>query len=129
MPEPEFTRGSVRAQDDANPLLEPSGLPFALPPFDRITDRHFAEGFEVGMAEHRAEVDAIIANSDRATFENTMVALERSGQTLRPGLGGLLQPDVDGLHRCAARHRVGVRPDADGAFGRDEAGSRAFSQG
>ncbi len=83
MTESEFTRGSVRAPDGINPLLEPSGLPFALPPFGRITDRHFAEGFEAGMAERRAEVDAIIADPDPATFENTIVALERSGQTLQ----------------------------------------------
>ena len=85
MTESEFTRGSVRAPDSINPLLEPSDLPFELPPFGEITDRHFAEGFDAGMAEHRAEVDAIIANPDPPTFENTIVALERAGQTAAAG--------------------------------------------
>lgn len=65
-----------------NPFLAPSPLPYAFPDFDAIREEHFAPAFEAGMAEQRAEVDAIIATQP-VTFENTMVALERSGATLR----------------------------------------------
>jgi peptidyl-dipeptidase Dcp len=65
----------------ANPLLTPSPLPFEYPPFDKIKDEHFTPAFEQGMTEELAEV-AAITNGSVATFENTIVALERSGQLL-----------------------------------------------
>jgi peptidyl-dipeptidase Dcp len=67
----------------ANPFFAPSTLPYQLPPFDRIRDEHFVPGFERGMAEQRAEIAAIAGNEDAPTFENTILALDRSGQTLR----------------------------------------------
>jgi len=66
----------------ANPLLGPSPLPHGLPPFALIRDEHYREAFDRGMAEHLAEVEAIAADPAPPTFENTLVALERSGQTL-----------------------------------------------
>ena len=65
-----------------NPLLAPSPLPLHYPPFDKIRDEDFMPAFEQGMAEKRAQVDAITANPDKPTFDNTIVALERSGTTL-----------------------------------------------
>jgi len=65
-----------------NPLITPSPLPYQAPPFDQITDRDFAPAFEQGMTEQLAEVDAIVNNPAPPTFENTLAALERSGQTL-----------------------------------------------
>ena len=65
-----------------NPLLAESTLPYHLPPFDRIQDADFEPAFEKGMAEHLSEVKAIATRPAPATFENTIVALERSGQTL-----------------------------------------------
>ena len=65
-----------------NPFFVRSELPFELPPFDAILPEHYAPAFDAGMAQHRAEVDAIIANPEPATFENTIVALERAGQLL-----------------------------------------------
>jgi peptidyl-dipeptidase Dcp len=65
-----------------NPLLTPSALPYQAPPFDAIADDHFLPAFERGMQEQRAELAAITANEAPASFENTLVALERSGQTL-----------------------------------------------
>lgn len=65
-----------------NPLLEPSDLPYGLPPFDRITDEHFAPAFEAAMAEHAAEIERIAEAQESATFDNTIVALERSGRSL-----------------------------------------------
>src|SRR5687767_13416402 len=64
----------------ANPLLTTSPLPFGYPQFDRIRDEHYTPAFEQGMREHLAEVEAIAANPAPAGFENTIVALERSGR-------------------------------------------------
>lgn len=67
---------------EANPLLTTSTLPFQAPPFDKIKDAHFAPAFEEGMREQMAEVAAIADNPAVPTFDNTLVALEKSGQTL-----------------------------------------------
>ena len=66
----------------ANPLLVPSPLPFQAPPFDKIKDADFQPALEEGMRQHLAEANAIAENPAPATFENTLVALEKSGQTL-----------------------------------------------
>ncbi|KAA9377117.1 M3 family metallopeptidase [Microbispora cellulosiformans] len=66
----------------ANPFLSPSDLPYGLPPFEEIREEHYAPAFEQGMAEHLAEVEAIAANPEPPTFENTIEALERSGALL-----------------------------------------------
>ena len=65
-----------------NPLLTESTLPYGLPPFDRIENEHFAPAIEEGMSEHIDEIEAIAMNPAPATFENTILALERAGQTL-----------------------------------------------
>jgi peptidyl-dipeptidase Dcp len=65
-----------------NPLLQPSSLPYQLPPFEEITDDHYGPALEAGMAEQRREIEAIASEADVPTFENTMLALERSGRTL-----------------------------------------------
>jgi peptidyl-dipeptidase Dcp len=65
-----------------NPLAEPSPLPFGLPQFADITLEHCREALLVGMAEQRAEVADIVGSDDAPTFENTVVALERSGRLL-----------------------------------------------
>lgn len=65
----------------SNPFLSRSTLPYELPPFSEITEDHYLEAFYLGCAEQLSEVDAIL-KSDKVTFENTIVALEQSGQTL-----------------------------------------------
>ncbi len=67
---------------DENPFARPSELPYGLPPFDLIREEHYLPAFDAGMAEQLAEVDAITDSADRPTFENTVVALERSGRLL-----------------------------------------------
>src|SRR3954451_6132570 len=70
-----------------NPLAAPSSLSFGLPPFAGITLEHCREALLAGMAEQRAEVAAIIGSDEPPTFDNTVVALERSGRLLsRAGL-------------------------------------------
>ena len=66
-----------------NPFLRPSSLPFQLPPFAEIREEHYLPAFTLGMSEQLAEVAAIAADPEPATFENTVEALERSGALLR----------------------------------------------
>jgi peptidyl-dipeptidase Dcp len=65
-----------------NPFAKASPLPYEYPPFDRIKDADFRPAFEAGMAEQRKEIDAIAQNPAAPTFENTIVALEKSGRLL-----------------------------------------------
>lgn len=64
-----------------NPLLTESTLPYGAIPFDKIKMEHYKPAFEQGIAEMKAEVDAIVANEAEPTFENVIVALEQSGRT------------------------------------------------
>lgn len=66
----------------ANPLLSPSTLPFGLPDYREISPAHYLPAFEAAFAAHREEIAAIVAQPDAPTFENTLVALERSGEVL-----------------------------------------------
>ncbi len=65
-----------------NPLLVESTLPYHAPPFDKIKDEHFVPAIEAGMREQLKEVDTIAASSEKPTFDNTIVALERTGRLL-----------------------------------------------
>ncbi|MEU6851660.1 M3 family metallopeptidase [Actinacidiphila alni] len=65
-----------------NPFLSPSPLPYELPPFAEIEDAHYLPAFEQGLAEHLTEIEAIAADPEPATFENTVVAMERAGALL-----------------------------------------------
>jgi peptidyl-dipeptidase Dcp len=66
----------------ANPLLAPSTLPLHYPRFDQFHDEEFVPAIEQAMAEHRKEIEAIAANPAKPTFDNTIVAMERSGAAL-----------------------------------------------
>ena len=65
-----------------NALLTASALPFQAPPFDTIADTDFRPAFEEAMRLQMAEVEAIANNPAVPTFENTLVALEQSGQAM-----------------------------------------------
>ncbi|WP_113906850.1 M3 family metallopeptidase [Aliidiomarina celeris] len=65
-----------------NPFAQPSSLQYEAPDFRIIEDEHFMPAFEQGMAEHKAEIQAIINNPEAPTFENTIVAMEKSGELL-----------------------------------------------
>ena len=79
---PAAASASAAATAD-NPLFTPSPLPMQYPPFDQVRDEHFAPALDRGMAEQLAEVQAIADNPEAPTFDNTLVALERSGRLLR----------------------------------------------
>jgi peptidyl-dipeptidase Dcp len=81
-PAPDSEEAPAEPVASANPLLEEWDTPFGVPPFDRISSEDYLPAFRVGMEAHNAEIDAIIANPDAPTFENTIEALELSGSQL-----------------------------------------------
>lgn len=86
------------AEASTNPLLSASTLPFQAPPFDRIKDSDYLPAFNEGMKQHLAEVRRIADNPEPATFDNTIEALERSGETLNRVsriFFGLVQADTN----------------------------------
>ncbi|MFZ1937892.1 MAG: peptidyl-dipeptidase Dcp [Terracidiphilus sp.] len=70
-----------------NPFYAQSTLPFHAPPFDRIKDSDYQPAIDAGMAAQLEEVNRIANNPEPATFENTIVGLERSGQLLARAYG------------------------------------------
>jgi len=64
----------------SNPFYAASTLPLQAPPFDKIKDSDYEPALEAGMAQQRNEVRAIAENPDPPSFENTLVALDKSGQ-------------------------------------------------
>lgn len=65
-----------------NPLLHPSELALQAPDFSKIKTEHFMPAFEQGMKEHDAQIDSIVNNPEAPNFENTIVAMEKSGRLL-----------------------------------------------
>ena len=73
----------VRAADaNDNPLISESALPYHYPPFNQIKDEQFVPAIEAGMREQLKEIEPIANKAEQATFENTVVALERTGRLL-----------------------------------------------
>jgi len=70
-----------------NQFYAPSALPFQAPPFDRITDDDYQPAIEAGMEQQREEMQAIASNPNRPTFENTIVAMEKTGQLFARVIG------------------------------------------
>ena len=77
----EATSSNTKMAAD-NPFAQESTLYFKLPPFDKIKNHHFKPAFEEGMKQGLAEIQAIANNPEPATFENTMLPMERSGLLL-----------------------------------------------
>jgi peptidyl-dipeptidase Dcp len=70
-----------------NPLMQPSTLPFGALPFDRISDSDYQPAIEAGMAQQLKEIHAIANDPAPPTFDNTIVAMERSGRLLDRATG------------------------------------------
>ncbi|XYJ10478.1 M3 family metallopeptidase [Telluria sp. B2] len=66
----------------SNPFAKPSTLQYQYPAFDKIKNEHFAPAFAEGMRQEAAEMEAIANNKAAPTFDNTIVAMERSGRLL-----------------------------------------------
>ncbi|WP_139420403.1 M3 family metallopeptidase [Chryseobacterium mulctrae] len=67
----------------SNPFMKKSKLQYETPEFDKIKNEHFKPAFQFGLKQHDAEILKIANNSEAATFENTIVALEKSGEVLK----------------------------------------------
>lgn len=72
----------VTENSTENPLLSEWNTPFGVPPFDQIKNEHYKPAYMAALKENKAEIDAIVNNSETPTFENTIVAYELSGATL-----------------------------------------------
>ena len=70
-----------------NPFLTEWDTPYGIPPFEQIQASDFIPAVQAGIAEQNAEIDAITANPDTPTFENTIAPLELSGRTLSKVVG------------------------------------------
>ncbi len=81
-PQPRRRQPAGASFGPGNPFYAPSTLPFQAPPFDKIKDSDYQPAIDAGMAQQIKEVEAIANNPAPPTFENTLVALERSGQLL-----------------------------------------------
>lgn len=68
--------------ENVNPFFQEYDTPFQVPPFDKIMTEHYMPAFIKGMEEEKKEVDAIINNPEEPTFENTIVAFDKSGSLL-----------------------------------------------
>jgi peptidyl-dipeptidase Dcp len=75
-----FTGSSMKAE---NPLLTKSPLFLEAPVFNEIKVEHYKPAFEAGMAEQKKEIELIANSTEKPTFENTLVAMERTGETLK----------------------------------------------
>lgn len=65
-----------------NPILSEWNTPFGVPPFDKVIPADYMPAFEVAFKENKAEIDAIINQTEAPTFENTILEMERAGKTL-----------------------------------------------
>jgi|GraSoiStandDraft_16_1057320.scaffolds.fasta_scaffold104147_2 peptidyl-dipeptidase Dcp len=120
---------------DDNPLLEEWGDPFGVPAFDRIEPDHFRPAFAHAFASHASEVAGISGDAAAPTFENTIAALEASGQALSRTLNVFIllagthsNDDLLAIEREVAprraKHWDGILMDA-ALFGRIESLYRA----
>ena len=70
------------ASSVSNPLLQPWGPPYGLPPFGQFNSAHFVPAFEWALPQHLAQIDTIAANTEAPSFDNTLAELDVSGRTL-----------------------------------------------
>jgi peptidyl-dipeptidase Dcp len=78
-----YSACAAPALQASNPFAKVSPLPLHYPAFDKIRDEHFPPAFAAGMREQLREVASIANNPQAPTFDNTIVAMERSGQLLQ----------------------------------------------
>ena len=77
---------STTAAPAQNALFTASTLPFQAPPFDKLKDADYQPAIEEGMQQHLAEIRTIADNPDAPTSENTIEAMERSGERVKQGV-------------------------------------------
>ena len=72
----------LAASCNCNPFLEEWNTPYGIPPFEKIKTEHYLPAIEKGIAQQKAEIEAIISNPAAPTFDNTIAPLELSGEIL-----------------------------------------------
>ncbi|GIU52729.1 M3 family metallopeptidase [Shewanella sp. KT0246] len=77
---PNVVASNIIEQNANNPFFKPYGTFMEIPDFDKIKDEHYLPGFKAGIAAQKAEIAAIVANPEKPTFENTIEAMEFSGE-------------------------------------------------
>ncbi|MDA3880763.1 MAG: M3 family metallopeptidase [Prolixibacteraceae bacterium] len=78
-----FSACNTGTNENGNPFLEEYDTPYGVPPFDLIKIEHYVPAFNEAIDEHNVEIEAIVAKTNAPTFENTILALEYSGQLLQ----------------------------------------------
>ena len=76
------TQTKENASNMENPFFKEWNTPFGVPPFDEIKVEHFVPAVKEGIKEQEAEIEAIVNNSEEPTFENTILAFDKSGALL-----------------------------------------------
>ena len=75
--------------NNTNPFLSSWDTPYGIPDFSKVKEKHYVPAVEAGIAQQKAEIEAIIANQDAPTFENVVAAYEASGAILDRVVGVL----------------------------------------
>ena len=98
---------TLMACNNQNPFLSEQNTPYGVPAFDKIKTEHYMPAFEAAIAQNKAEIEAIVSNPAEPTFENTIVALDRSGGLLEKVSGvffNVLEADGnDEMNRIAEK--------------------------
>ena len=102
-----------------NPFYAASTLPFHAPPFDQIKDSDYQPAIDAGMAEQRQEIRAIADNPAPPTFENTLVAMEKTGQLFNRVMGAFNGVTGANLNPELQKVQDYRSAPAGGAFGRN----------
>ena len=92
---------TTKNETDMNPFLAPYETPFGVPPFNEIRNEHFFPAFKEGISQQKAEIDAIVANPEAPSFENTIAAFDLSGEVLRK-VGGVFYRERPGSPRLTS---------------------------
>jgi peptidyl-dipeptidase Dcp len=77
-----FSTCSTKTDYESNPFYSEYDTPFGTPPFTKIKIEHYKPAFIDGMAQEKTEIDAIAYNPEPPTFENTVAAMEKTGELL-----------------------------------------------
>ena len=93
-----------------NPFYAPSTLPFQAPPFDKIKDEDYQPAIEAGMAQQLEEMQAIADNSAAPTFENTFVAMEKSGRLLKRAMAAFSGVSAANTNPILQKARTALAP-------------------
>jgi len=77
-----FSACKQKEKESTNPFFGEYNTPYNVPPFDKIDTSHYIPAIEQGILEQQAEIDAIVTNAEEPTFENTILAYDKSGKLL-----------------------------------------------